>query len=257
MNNSYSILTVANREYFKFLQLFIKSLQLNSNTYERLYVADCGLGSLKKSINNTIFIETGSNIQSGEVHSDGWRLVTSKKTTVLKWLASKTSHSLIMIDSDVCVLKNLAELIDLRYDIQVVRRDIPINYNIKIFGKAGLKKLDYYISSFLIINRTDKCSEFLNDWIKLIESYEDNNFPMPHESTCFNRTLESYQHQGLLRIGYIPESKCCAVANLSSDSYSAHFKSMPNGRGADIRRRMSRFGNKLDLILAKYNGTSD
>ena len=53
----YNILTVANKDYIKFLKVFVGSCQKNCTNLDELYVADIGLGSTKKQFNDVTFID--------------------------------------------------------------------------------------------------------------------------------------------------------------------------------------------------------
>ena len=240
----YNILTVANKDYIKFLKVFVGSCQKNCTNLDELYVADIGLGSTKKQFNDVTFIETSKSVSTGRIHSAGWASVTKQKTKILLDSLDHIEGPIILIDNDVCVLKDFSPLINPEFDIQISKVLNPTT-------REDLKVRLEYVASFIVLNNPQKCKEFVKHWIGEINNFEKTKRIRPHETPALNKTIKHFANSDL-KIGGIPEDLSCSVKNFDENSYSAHFRSA--GSMWNIDRRLKRFGNQVDIINFKYNG---
>lgn len=217
----YSVFTTANKSYYPFLDVFTSSLLSNSTNLEKIYIADTGLGKYKNHISSKgkiVILETNSIDEYAGVHSDGWVKATQMKTKILNKLINELNfdHSIIMIDSDVCVLKDFQPIIAPYYDIQVTT-----------MSTGGHTRADgIYISeiaSFVIFNNIPKCKRFVQKWINQMEEFAKSKTPFPHETPALNLTLRNNLDD--LKIGYLDELEVCADLELLDGTYSVHFKS--------------------------------
>jgi len=248
----YNIFTTANKSYFPFVDVLVNSLTENCPNLNRIYIADCGLGKYRKYLQdkeNVSIMDTDVTDEYSGVHSEGWVKATQQKTRVLSKLLTmmEFEEPLIMIDSDVCVLEDLAQVVDTEFDMQVTT-----------MNTGGHSRADGIfiseIASFLIINKCDLGKRFVRTWIKQMEEFAENDTPFPHETPALNITL---QNNKLLNVGYLKELEVCADQELTSDTLSVHFKS--NGSTSDnpvvnFEKRVMSVDNKTktDLDIDKY-----
>ena len=222
----YSVFTTANKSYFPFVDIFVNSLTKNCSNLNQIYIADCGLGEYCKHLqcnDKVSLINTDVIDEYSGVHSKGWVKATQQKTRVLSNLLEivKFEESLIMIDSDVCVLKDLAQVVNPEFDIQVTTMD----------GGGHTRADGIFISeiaSFLVINNCDLGKHFVDSWISQMNEFLENDTPFPHETPALNMTL---QNNKLLNVGYLKELQVCADQTLTPQTLSVHFKS--NGSTKD------------------------
>lgn len=239
---NYNILTIANRDYIEFLKIFINSIQKNCTNLNQLYVADIGLGSTRDQFPDVKFIETGQSYSTGRIHSTGWASVTKQKTRILLESFSHIKEPIILLDNDVCVLKDFSPLIDTQFDIQVSKVKNP-------YKREDINTTLEYIASFVVINNPEKCKPFVKHWIGEINKFEKDRSNRPHETPALNKTIKHFADSDL-NIGSIPDDLSCSVHNLDRNSYSAHFRSGP---GRTVRERLRRFGDRVDIVNYKYN----
>lgn len=248
----YSIFTTANKSYYPFLDIFTSSVLENCKNLDRIYIADSGLGSYRKFISNKgkiSFMDTDCLDEYSGVHSEGWVKATQMKTKSLNTLLHKIDfdHPVIMIDSDVCVLKDIESIIDTEYDIQVTTMK----------GGGHTRSDGIFISeiaSFVIFNNVQKSKVFVQKWINRMKEFGTNGTPFPHETPAMNTVLRESSD---LKIEYLKELEVCADSELDNNTYAVHFKS--NGSTKDNavvnfeRRIMSVKNNtNFDLNLDKY-----
>lgn len=249
---NYSVFTTANKSYYPFLDVFTNSLTTNCKNVQRIYVADSGLGEYKKAIlkkDKVSILETDCTDEYSGVHSVGWVKATQMKTTTLNKLFHiiDFKHPVVMIDSDVCVLKDIEPLIDHEYDIQVTT-----------MSTGGHTRSDGIfiseIASFVIFNNPQKCKVFIQKWIHKMKEFSENETPFPHETPAMNLVLRESVD---LKIGYLKELEVCADSELTDQTYSVHFKS--NGSTTDnpvinFERRVMSVQNRssLDLSIDPY-----
>tara|TARA_B100000424_G_scaffold70627_1_gene52347 strand:+ start:2314 stop:3117 length:804 start_codon:yes stop_codon:yes gene_type:complete len=224
----YSVFTTANKSYFPFVDIFVNSLTENCLNLNKIYIADSGLGEYRKYLNNksnVCVIDTDILDEYTGVHSEGWVKATQQKTRVLYQLLSNINFEepLIMIDSDVCVLHDLSQVINTNFDMQVTTM-----HNGGHTRDDGIFIRE--IASFLIINNCDFGKNFVGNWIKQMEEFGENGTPFPHETPALNMQLQSLNNEEF-KIEYLKEIKVCADQILTPDTLSVHFKS--NGTTSD------------------------
>ena len=243
----YNVFTTANKSYFPFVDVLTSSLVENCSNLGIIYIADCGLGEYRKYLQskpNVCIMDTDITDEYSGVHSEGWVKATQQKTRILYKLLTMMNceDSLIMIDSDVCVLKNLESVIDINYDLQVTTMHTGGHTRDDgIFIKE--------IASFLVINDCDLGKRFVLKWIKQMEEFGKNGTPFPHETPALNITL---QNNTDLKIGYLKELEVCADQELVNKTISVHFKS--NGSTTDnpvvnFEKRIISSTNRTDTDL--------
>lgn len=249
----YSIFTTANKSYYPFLDIFTSSALENCKNLDRIYIADSGLNQYRniiKNKNKVSILDTDCIDEYAGVHSEGWVKATQMKTKSLNALLHKIDfdHPVIMIDSDVCVLKDLEPIIDLEYDIQVTT-----------MSTGGHTRSDGIfireIASFVVFNNIQKCKRFVQRWINQMQEFVENETSFPHETPALNLTLRNNVDN--LKIGYLDELEVCADLELRNNTYSIHFKS--NGSTKDnpvinFEKRIMSVQNKTqnDLDLDRY-----
>lgn len=243
----YNVFTTANKSYFPFVDVLTNSLIWNCENLERIYVADCGLGKYRKVLENkdkVSIMDTDVTDEYSGVHSEGWVKATQQKTRVLQKLLTmmEFDNPLIMIDSDVCVLQDLAQVIDTDFDMQVTT-----------MNTGGHTRADGIfiseIASFLVINNSKLGLRFVNKWITQMKEFAENGTSFPHETPALNMTLQNNKE---LKIGYLKELEVCADQELTSKTLSVHFKS--NGSTKDnpvvnFEKRVMSVDNKTDNDL--------
>lgn len=252
----YSIFTTANKSYYPFADILTSSVAQNCQNVDRIYVADCGLGDYRNYLKNkdkVSILDTKTVDRYEGVHSSGWVNATQQKTRMLlKILKSiDLGHPLIMIDCDVCVLKDLSETIDSQYDIQVTT-----------MNTGGHTRGDGIfiseIASFLIINNQQIGKNFVQNWINQMKQFLEDDTPFPHETPALNLTLQKINAGHIeAKTGYLKELEVCADQELTENTLSVHFKS--NGSTQDnpvvnFEKRVMSVENKtnIDLNIEQY-----
>lgn len=231
----YNIVTAANASYFAFLDILINSARKNSADLDHIFVIDSGLGEFKFQIAAEIIDMQATDSYSG-VHSDGWRQATRTKTLgLLKLLENYNSDTpLILIDSDVCVVKDLGTVLDSKYDIQAT-----------VMSDGGHHRRDGIfireIACFVTFNRPRQAIEFVQQWSANIKLLEDNKIDTPHETPAFNFALKDFDT--VLRIGRMDENLVCADLKHFDMTYSVHFKSNGGTKLTPTENFISRVGS--------------
>jgi len=248
----YSIFTTANKSYYPFLDIFTSSVLKNCKNIDRIYVADSGLGEYRKSIaskNKISILDTDCSDEYSGVHSEGWVKATQMKTQTLNKLFHMIDfdHPVVMIDSDVCVMKDIESLINTEYDIQVT--------TMKTGGHTRADGIFISeIASFVVFNNPQKSKIFVQKWINKMKEFGENGTPFPHETPAMNTILRESSD---LNIGYLNELEVCADSELTDETYTVHFKS--NGSTKDdpvtnFERRVMSVQNQssMDLEVDQY-----
>lgn len=248
----YSIFTTANKSYYPFLDVFTSSALKNCENLDRIYVADSGLGEYCKPIANkskVSILDTNCSDEYSGVHSEGWVKATQMKTETLNKLLHMIDfdHPVVMIDSDVCILKDIEPLINTEYDIQVT--------TMKTGGHTRADGIFISeIASFVVFNNSQKCKIFVQKWINKMKEFGENGTPFPHETPAMNTILRESSD---LNIGYLNELEVCADSELTDETYTVHFKS--NGSTKDnpvvnFERRIMSVQNasSMDLEVDQY-----
>ena len=227
----YSLFTTANKSYYPFIDILTTSALENCENLQHIYVGDSGLDDFIHPISKkdrVITLRPAHDEVIDEefagVHSKGWVAATQLKTRMLQRLLHMVDfdHSLILIDSDVCVLKDLSEYIDTQYDMQFTS-----------MSTGGHTRADGIfirdIASFLIINNQDAGKRFLKQWIQRMEDFAQDGTPYPHETPAMNMTIADNAMK--MKLGFLEEIEVCADSEVQDDTASVHFKS--NGSTKD------------------------
>jgi len=212
----YSIYTVLNDAYWKFGQIFIKSLydKIDINNINKIYISDTGLGQSKiellKSYDKVEIIDSKivTNFNGGS-WSDEWHEVVSSKTLILKKILSETDDPVVMIDADCLFYKDISPLINMEYDIQVCKRNNHVPW----------------LGSYVSINNPKKGIEFINKWRQNIYDdvrYDDDGHLMARESPALGKTV----NETTLNIGGIEEHIVSATHEgmFNENTHIVHFK---------------------------------
>lgn len=249
----YNIFTTANKSYYPFLDIFINSTLNNCQNINKIYIGDSGLGEYREVISNKekiVIVETNCLDEYDGVHSEGWAKATQMKTQTLNKLFCKNSFDspLVMIDSDVCVLKDIEPIINTEYDIQVTTMK----------GGGHTRSDGIFISeiaSFVIFNNPQKSKIFVQKWIDKIKKFGENGTPFPHETPAMNIVLR--EDNNFTTIGYLRELEVCADSEVTDETHTVHFKS--NGSTQDnplvnFKKRIMSVQNhsSVDLEIDKY-----
>jgi len=240
----YNIFTTANNAYFPFLDIFINSINKNSNKVKNIIVVDTGLTHHKEyitSLDKVILIDSKVNEVFTGVHSVGWYNATSIKTKKLLELFNNDNYNIptILMDSDVYVDKELVDLIDLSYDIQVMDMDKK-NQHTRSDG-IFLKQ----IACFVIFNQIKKSKVFLSRWINEILNLDKLGIALPHETPAFNKVISdsNFVTESFIKLKHLRERVACSDMVLYDDSYSLHFKSNGSTKTDKITNFISRVQN--------------
>lgn len=249
----YSIFTTANKSYYPFLDVFTSSVLKNCKNVDRIYIADSGLGEYREIISKkekVTILDTDCDDEYSGVHSEGWVKATQMKTQSLNKLFHMIDfdHPVVMIDSDVCVLKDIEPIINPNIDIQVTQ--------MKTGGHTRADGIFISeIASFVVFNNPQKSKIFVQKWINKMKEFGENGTPYPHETPAMNITLR--EDNNFTIIGYLRELEVCADSELTDETYTVHFKS--NGSTKDnpvvnFERRIMSVQNQssVDLEIDQY-----
>ena len=169
----YDLFTTCNEGYWPFLENLITSAERNCPNLGNIYVGNTGLGRFQQGLKREGVIELFQKDLVAEfhgVHQAGWYAATAYKTRFLHKLLHivDSDRPLIVIDNDCLILKDLAELINPDYDLQVTNME-------KGESKNGAGLIIKQIASFFIINNHSKMKRFTDRWVKLIKYYLEND----------------------------------------------------------------------------------
>jgi hypothetical protein len=237
MENNVYIVTVANRSYYPFLEIFLNSCKKNIPRLRKVFVGDAGLGAFRQAVNHKDWVEL-IDLKTEDsfygVHSPGWNRATGFKTEVLLRALENVNGSgpVFLIDSDVCVLKDIGLLANSMFDLQVTT-----------MSDGGHSRTDGRfikdIASFMIFNHPQKSILFVEEWREKLRKFELDGIQLPHETPALNETLRKFEGRTpkhlpqALKFGYLEEDLVCADLKEFPDSYSVHFKSArPSKRSA-------------------------
>jgi hypothetical protein len=191
---------------------------------KRVFIVDTGLEDYQKEyfekFEKVYIYDSGlkTDFNDGGAWGKGWQENVGSKTIIFRHLLELTDIPMMMIDGDCVFVKDLYELIDDNYDIQLCRRH------------SGTP----YLGSFVIGQPRQKTLEFISNWITRIATKPTN---VPRESPSLSEVADEYSDT--LSIGDIPrilvsthnESEFC------DDTYIIHLKSATVDRKIDVRLR--------------------
>ena len=158
----YNLLIMLNDPYFKLATLFLNSFIKNSNISKvnKVIVNNIGLSNENKNLLkqkykniNIEFYETNKKFGFSKMHSAEWlESLTYKTKSLLEIIKKENNLPIIMIDTDMLVLKDFSHFINSDYDIQVCmnnlnqREMISIKYEIYCFFFSYNKKNEKVIN---------------------------------------------------------------------------------------------------------------
>ena len=241
-----NIYTVINDAYWKFGKLFIDSLydKIDINKINKIYISDTGLKENQieylKSKSEIEIIDSGvvSNFEDGS-WGKGWHSVVSSKTMVLKNILKKSEGPVVMVDADCLFLKDITNLIDIKYDMQICHR----NHHIP------------YLGSFVSINNNEQGIYFIERWMKNIQEtaeYDNDGHLIARESPALSKTVEELKND--VSIDRLDE-KQVSVAHegmLTDNACVIHFKGSSKSKTIEelYSKRLNR--SKLYDYAKKY-----
>jgi hypothetical protein len=209
-----------------------------------VYVGDAGLGSFRGEVvakDWVELVELSSQDNFLGVHSSGWKSATSFKTQLLASVLAKSAGNspVFLIDSDVCILKNILDLADPTFDLQVTT--MADGGHTRSDGKF-IKE----IASFMIFNNPQKCLPFVEEWRGRLLDFENQKVQAPHETPALNEVLREFEvvssnlNTTGLRIGYLNEDLVCADLKEFPETYAVHFKSVGPSKRSAYKNFLSR-----------------
>lgn len=256
----YNIMTVCNRSYFPFLTLFLNSLFRNANLdlINSIFIVDIDLGKYRAALPTSEkikFINSSETDAFSGVHSEGWYKATKQKTEHLEWVLNQVprNETVLLVDSDVLVLRDFSDVIDSRYSMQFT----------SMAAGGHLSKSGIYINQiacFLACNQTEASLMFLRDWNSGIRSLQQRGAGRPHETPAMNRVIREYQLQKpFFRAGFLDENVVCADMVISPQTLTVHLKSPNQSADTPPRNFLNRFrnlrrtdGRNLEFDLDSY-----
>lgn len=256
--SKYNILIMLNDSYIKFGIIFLNSLYKNTNikNLNKIIINDIGLCDsnkhmLHKYFNKIVYYESNKNIQVNKVHSDKWLQALTMKTKGLRKIIEKDENiPVILMDTDMIILRDFDKFIDNTYDIQICkRRKITNRWDLPI------KKLKY-IASFLIINTNNqKLMNFIDNWVSEIKDMYDKKLVPTYETPSLCKMIYKYQNE--FKIGLLDEDKISTVNEyIQNKTHILHYKSVGNNKDEDngfINRLKNIKNYDLNLALSYLN----
>ena len=220
-SQKYSIFTISDSTYFRFTEVFLKSLhsKLDTNKIEKVFVCDLGHTDEEKE-----FITSFDKVQlippikkidvSKNLWDKNWLGIVNSKTENLLKLVNKRVEPIIMIDIDSMFIKDFYDLLNFESDIQVCHRPFHAT--------------EYIASFFLVNNKSGK--KFIKSWIKNIEKMNKT----PKETRAMCETIEEFELSNpdfkidkllVEQIHYYDNEKYVEI----NDTRIAHFKTWKQG----------------------------
>ena len=238
-----NIYTVINEAYWKFGQIFIKSLydKVNTDKINKIFISDTGLNQHqieylktypKIEIINTDIV---TNFKGGS-WSDEWHEVVSSKTLILKTLLKDTNEPIVMIDADCLFYKDITNLISDDYDIQICKRDNHVPW----------------LGSFVSINNPKKGLEFIDKWRENIYKdvrHDTDGHLIARESPALCKTVD--QLKNTFNIGAIPEHIVSSTheGTFNEETCIVHFKGSSKSKNIEelYSKRLGTSGFRFEL----------
>lgn len=161
----YSIYTVLNSDYMTFGKVFINSLydKVDMDKVNSVFILDIGLKKEDRDYlekyENVKILSTDFDLDFGDgIHSDNWiKAVVSKTYFLRQLLINENVEPIIMIDSDCMFIRDISDLVNVEYDMQICHRE---NNSTPLLG------------SYVSFNDRDKSINFLNKWIDTIPTIQ-------------------------------------------------------------------------------------
>lgn len=279
----YNILTVASKSYAPFLDIFINSLFTNGNVEDlvKLYIVGVDLDKYKNHFlksSKIVYIDSSEKDEYSGIHTEGWYKNTSLKTKYLSQLLSsdEVQDPIILIDSDVVVLKDLSSLINLNYDMQFTTMSEGSH-----MSASGVEIL--HIGCLTICNNKELAKKFVAQWALASYHLKITHRPKPHETPAMNIIINIHENKktyGIenqiakkikqnneikkIKIGYLNDKLSCSDKSIYPQTVTLHFKTAGGTNVEhpleDFQRRVSNIScfdpNLENLELHKYLNTN-
>jgi len=215
-SQKYSIFTISDSTYFRFTEVFLKSLfsKLNTDKIEKVFICDLGhTDEEKKFITSFDRVQLIQPIKKIDVSKNLWdtnwlNKVGSKTENLLKLLNNRV-EPIVMIDVDSMFIKDFYDLLDFNYDIQVTHR--PFH------------EFKYIASFFSVNNKAGK--RFIESWIENIKTIPKK----PKETRAMCQTIKEFELTNPdFKIGKLPVEQIHFYDKEkfveTNDTRIAHFK---------------------------------
>ena len=243
--SQYSIVSVVNKEYEKFLRVFLKSAleKLSLENIKEICILNTGVSEevvseLKKLNGKIKIIKHDEIIDSSHSWDEGWQKNVLLKTKFVRNYISENKIPTFMIDIDSMFLNDTSDILNFEVDVVLCDRS-------DIWG--GMP----FIASFVGFLNVDKSIEFLDDWIlemKNISGFETKETPALN---VMARKGDKYKIGSLSHrtIGLYHEN------SLSDETLIVHFKgggeSQKRTKDEAVMVRFSRF-KTLNSKIGEY-----
>lgn len=238
----YNILTTSDGTYFPFLKILINSIfdVCDLTKINSIYIIDNGLevdhiNYLSSKSDIIKFIKTGNQTSfNGGIWGVDWQTNVKSKTVQLYSLVEKLQEPVLLLDSDMLVIKDIYPMLELKGDIQVCHR--PKN------------PVEYIASYFFSIN-PKKSLPFIQKWR---DATLQSTSLSANESPALTRMVRS--NLSNLDIVHVEQEKVNVLEPkyLTDSSVIVHFKgsSVTSDINESIRKRISERG--WDKYISKY-----
>ena len=148
-----------------FGKVFINSLydKVDLNKINYIFILDIGLKKEDidyfKKYENVKILSTDFDLDFGDgIHSENWiKAVVSKTYCLRELLLNENVEPIVMIDSDCMFVRDISDLINMKYDMQICHRD---NHPTPLLG------------SYVSFNNKEKSIDFLDKWIDTIPTIQ-------------------------------------------------------------------------------------
>jgi hypothetical protein len=253
----YNILTIASRSYYPFLDVFLNSLFKNCDAEKinKIYVVCVDFGDFKNDLiksDKIVFIDDKNIDEYSGVHSDGWYKTTKLKTQYLKYVLNQVPEDepVLMIDSDTMVLKDIYDVINLNYDIQITEMSAGSH-----ISASGV--LISHIACFMLFNNINKSKLFVDEWIKRINDLMEQKKPKPHETPAMNSIIHDEEFIKEYKIESLNDKVVCSDLSIFSETRIVHFKSNGPSNNKPVLNFINRIKNvrcfDINYMNLNYN----
>lgn len=250
----YNLLLMLNDSYMKFAIIFLNSLNKNTkmSRINKIIINNIGLNEsnknlLKSKYKKIEFFDTQKNLGFSKVHSKEWlEALTMKTKTLLKVIQDNNNLPIILIDSDMLVVKDIHKFIDLKYDMQICKCKNPYRR-----GDLEIKQLDYIACFVIINNNSENVQQFIKDWINEIESMKKQNLKPAYETPSMCKMIKKYK--SILNIGDLNQDEVAGdIEFIKNVTYVIHMRSNgPEGQN-HFDNRISNIKNYPKKNVLKF-----
>ena len=240
----YNLLIMLNDPYIKLATLFLNSLHKNTNidNLNKIIVNNIGISKdnkkkLIKKYPKIEFYETNKNFGFSKMHSEEWlESLTYKTKSLLNIINDNNNLPIVMIDTDMLVLKDFNKFINTNFDIQFCKREFESS-------RRDINMSMKYIASFMIVNKNSEVViRFLNDWIDEIKNMIKQKLKPAYETPSMCKMIEKYKN--ILNFDELDERNIsCDKKYIENITYIIHMKSVGKEEGED-----GNFNNRINNV---------